>query len=99
MERNITMHKLFSFCFGFGLLGAIASTWVAPRVISILFTPPVSFGTNCEPAAAWATDKLISSQIAGAVVGMVLALAWLAVRKVKSPAKKDAPSTAAKPVV
>jgi hypothetical protein len=93
------MHKLLSFCFGFGLVGAIASTWVAPRVISLLFTPPVSFGTNCEPAAAWATQKLISSQIGGAILGMVLALAWLAFRKVKGSGKKEMAKTDAKSVV
>ncbi len=93
------MHKILSFCFGFGLLGAIASTWIAPRVISILFTPPVSFGTNCEPAAAWATDKLISSQIAGAVIGAFLALVWIAIRKVKSSSKKDLDTVAAKPAI
>jgi hypothetical protein len=91
------MHKIMSFCFGFGLLGAIASTWIAPRVISILFTPPVSFGTNCEPAAAWATDKLISSQIAGATIGAILALVWIAIRKVKSSSKKDLDTVVAKP--
>lgn len=93
------MHKLLSFCFGFGLIGAIASTWIAPRVISILFTPPVSFGTNCEPAAAWATDKLISAQIGGAAIGMVLALTWLAFRKVKTSSKKEIETAKAKPVV
>ena len=93
------MHKLLSFCFGFGFLGAIASTWVAPRVISILFTPPVTFGTNCEPAAAWATDKLISSQIGGAGIGVVLALTWLAFRKIKSSGKNETTSPEAKPVV
>jgi hypothetical protein len=93
------MYKMLSFCFGFGLIGAVASTWIAPRVISLLFTPPVSFGTNCEPAAAWATDKLISSQIAGALTGAILALVWIAFRKVKSTGKKDEIQAVAKPVV
>ena len=82
------MHKLLSVCFSFGILGAIISTWVAPRIISILFTPPVSFGTNCEPAAAWATDKLIASQIGGLVIGIVVACAWMALRKIKSTSQK-----------
>jgi hypothetical protein len=93
------MHKFLSLCFGFGFIGAVISTWVAPRVISLLFTPPVSFGTNCEPAAAWATDKLISSQIGGALIGMVLAMAWIALRKVKSSGKKDETTAPAKPAV
>lgn len=77
------MHKVLSTCLGFGLVGAVISTWVAPRIISLLFTPPVSFGTNCEPAAAWATDKLISSQIGGIAVGFVAGSVLLAARKVR----------------
>ncbi len=83
------MYRVLSFCLGFGLIGAVICTWVAPRIISVLFTPPVSFGTNCEPAAAWATDKLISSQISGALIGAILALFWLALRRVKSAKKKN----------
>ena len=67
------MYRILSFCFGFGILGAFVCTWIAPRIISLLFTPPVSFGTNCEPAAAWATDKLIASQMTGLVFGMLIA--------------------------
>jgi hypothetical protein len=42
------MHKILSVCFGFGITGAVVSTWIAPRVISMLVTPPVSFSTNCD---------------------------------------------------
>jgi hypothetical protein len=83
------MYKILSTCFGFGLIGAVICTWVAPRVISILFTPPVSFGTNCEPAAAWATDKLITSQIGGMAIGFLLAGVWLVSRKLKKSNTKE----------
>ena len=77
------MYRTLSICFGFGLLGAIICTWVTPGVISILFTPPVSFGTNCEPAATWATEKLIRSQIAGVVLGVAASGIWLISQKLK----------------
>lgn len=80
------MHKILSVCFGFGIVGAVISTWVAPRVITMLVTPPVSFSTNCEPAATWATDKLITSQIAGLLLGVVVACLWMISRKFS---KKD----------
>ena len=75
------MHKFLSVCFGVGIIGAVVATWIAPRVISMLVTPPVSFSTNCEPAATWATDKLITSQVAGLIIGMIIACLWLISRK------------------
>ena len=45
---------------------------MAPKIISILFTPPVSFGVNCEPAAVWSMQKLMASQIFGLVVGVMV---------------------------
>jgi hypothetical protein len=83
------MYKNLSICFGFGFLGAVICTWVTPGVISILFTPPVSFGTNCEPAATWATEKLIRSQIAGVVLGVAVSGIWLISQKLKKSNKKD----------
>lgn len=83
------MHRFLSICFGFGIAGAVVSTWIAPRVISMLVTPPVSFSTNCEPAATWATDKLITAQLAGLVIGMILASLWLLSRKFSSRHKDD----------
>lgn len=80
------MHKILSVCFGFGIVGAVISTWVAPRVITMLVTPPVSFSTNCEPAATWATDKLITSQLAGLLLGVIVACLWMISRKFS---KKD----------
>jgi len=83
------MQKFLSVCFGFGIIGAVISTWVAPRVISMLVTPPVSFSTNCEPAASWATDKLIAAQLAGLVAGMLFSGIWLISRKFSSRAKES----------
>lgn len=83
------MHRFLSICFGFGIAGAVVSTWIAPRVISMLVTPPVSFSTNCEPAATWATDKLITAQVAGLIIGMIVASLWLLSRKFSSRHKDD----------
>jgi hypothetical protein len=60
--------------FGFGLLGWAICTYVTPMVIKVLFTPPVSFGTNCEPAADWSMDKLIQTQMMGIIGFMLLGL-------------------------
>lgn len=82
--------KAFTYFLGIGLLGGIFMTIITPTTISILFTPPVSFGTNCEPAAAWSMSKLVTSQAVGVVVGGILGLVlhfWLASRrKDKEPA-------------
>ncbi len=58
--------------FGFGLLGWAVFTYVTPMVIKVLFTPPVSFGTNCEPAADWSMNKLIQTQLLGIIGFMIL---------------------------
>ena len=54
------------------LISTYIFTWMAPKIISILFTPPVSFGVNCEPAAVWSMQKLMASQIFGLVVGVMV---------------------------
>jgi uncharacterized BrkB/YihY/UPF0761 family membrane protein len=68
------MSRVANWIFGFGLLGWGIFAIVTPFVISILFTPPISFGTNCEPAVHWSMSKLIWSQLVGIVVFMFLGL-------------------------
>lgn len=68
------MKKYLNFMVVSGFLGAVLATWAAPSVISLLFTPPVSFGTNCEPAGAWAMGSLVNSQLIGIVSGAILGL-------------------------
>lgn len=65
------MSRILNFVFGFGLLGAFSMSLITPHVISVLFTPPVSFGTNCEPAAVWSMNKLHVSEAIGALGGMI----------------------------
>ncbi|MCX6119957.1 MAG: hypothetical protein NT027_20670, partial [Proteobacteria bacterium] len=59
------LSRVGNWMFSFGLLGWAICTYLAPSVIKLLFTPPVSFGTNCEPAADWSMSKLIYSQSIG----------------------------------
>jgi len=66
-----------------GLLFAIFLTWLGPIVIGVLFTPPVSFGMNCEPAAAWSMHKLIMTQVIGLIVGMLVSGIFVSTRKSK----------------
>ncbi len=55
-----------------GLLGLLLVTFVAPSIGRLLISAPVSFGTNCEPAADWAVSMLIRSQIIGFFGGIIL---------------------------
>jgi hypothetical protein len=68
----------------------VAFTWLAPKVIGVLFTPPVSFGMNCEPAAAWSMSKLIWTQGIGFILGAAVAIVVVSMRK-----SKPAPITGA----
>lgn len=70
---------------GTSLAFALFLTWLAPIVIKLLFTPPVSFGTNCEPAADWSMSKLIWTQMIGLVVGALTSSIFIATRKSKTP--------------
>lgn len=67
------------------LIFAIFLTWLGPIVIRILFTPPVSFGTNCEPAAAWSMSKLIWTQGIGLMFGALVSTIFVATRKSSAP--------------
>jgi hypothetical protein len=70
---------------------ALILTWLGPFVIKLLFTPPVSFGVNCEPAAAFAMNKLIWTQTIGLVAGGLSSAIFLATRG----SKKNAPAAEA----
>ena len=56
----------------FGLLAAFTVSFIAPSVIGMLFTPPVQFGLNCEPAGTFAMMSLRKSQIIFFVLGAIL---------------------------
>jgi hypothetical protein len=64
-----------------GIVFAAFLTWLGPIVISALFTPPVSFGTNCEPAAAWSMHKLVMTQVIGLLIGCLVAAIFVMSRK------------------
>lgn len=82
--------RVANWMFGFGLLGWAVFTFITPVVIKVLFTPPVSFGTNCEPAAAWSMNKLINTQIFGIIVFMILGIIVSFYFKKRAQAKEDA---------
>jgi len=65
------MHKSLNLMLSLGLIGAFVMTLLAPKAITLLFTPPVSFGTNCEPAAVWSMDRLVGTQMGGLLLGMI----------------------------
>ena len=69
------LSRILNYALGFALIGVFSMSWITPHVISILFTPPVSFGTNCEPAASWSMEKMHISEAIGAAGGLVLGMA------------------------
>lgn len=71
------------------LLGGALATWLAPKIISVLFTPPVSFGINCEPAAAWSMGKLVASQGLGLILGMTAGIAFSVYLRRRAERKKS----------
>jgi hypothetical protein len=73
------------------ILSAAIFTWISPKVLGLLFTPPVSFGTNCEPAASWSMNKLIWTQVIGLILGSLGAAFFLATRKGKPELPEKTP--------
>ena len=67
-------HKNLNIAFVGGIVGIALMTWLGPKMIGLILTPPVSFGVNCEPAAAYSMQKLIIAQIVGLVIGSLLTL-------------------------
>ena len=73
------------------LLVAACLTWLGPKIIELILTPPVSFGVNCEPAAAYSMHKLILVQFSGLVIGALLSSVYVLSRKSKSSADSQTP--------
>ncbi len=65
-------NKNLNIAFSGGLLGAILMTFLGPKMIGVLLTPPVSFGVNCEPATMYSMQKLIIAQVTGIVLGVIV---------------------------
>lgn len=56
------------------LLGAVLTTWLAPKVIAWYFEPPAQYGFNCRAPIEWSLQHMQISQIVGIVVGAILGL-------------------------
>lgn len=65
-------HKNMNIAFIGGFAGLAIMTWMGPKMIGLVLTPPVSFGVNCEPATNYSMQKLIIAQIVGLVLGVIL---------------------------
>ena len=52
-------------------VAVVAASVLAPSVFHMLFTPPVSFGTHCEPSVDWALRNFRNTQLVGLIVGAV----------------------------
>lgn len=67
-------HKNMNIALIGGIVGLALLTWIGPKAIGLILTPPVSFGVNCEPAAAYSMQKLILCQILGLIFGILITL-------------------------
>jgi hypothetical protein len=67
-----------------GILTLVVASFVAPSVIHFLFTPPVSFGVNCEPAVDYALRGFRTTQFIGFVIGALGGAAFIFLRNKKS---------------
>jgi hypothetical protein len=56
------------------LIGALLSTYIAPKVIAWYFDPPVDIGVNCRPAVEWSMSKLQLTQFCGLAAGFLIGL-------------------------
>lgn len=65
-------HKNLNIALIGGIIGLAILTWMGPKIIGLVLTPPVSFGVNCEPAAAYSMQKLILCQVIGLVLGVLI---------------------------
>jgi hypothetical protein len=63
--------KKLNWMLGGALLVSLIFSWISPKIIGLLFTAPVSFGINCEPAGHWAMEKLMYTQFAGVIIGLI----------------------------
>jgi len=70
------MQKNLNIAFIGGLIGVFFMSLYAPAFINLLFTPPVDFGMSCSPAGAWSMHKLLTCQVVGLVLGVVI-IFWL----------------------
>src|SRR2546428_12993749 len=78
------------------LIFGILSTWLAPKMITYWYAPPVPAGAsvafNCTDAVAWAMRKLVWTQLigslGGAAIGVVIGI--LLVRRKPAEARPPA---------
>lgn len=68
--------KNLNYAFVGGLIGLAIATFLAPKAITQLFSPPVDFGVTCGPAGAWSMQKLIICQAMGLLFGIFITF-WI----------------------
>ena len=56
------------------LIGALLSSWLAPKFISWYFNPPAQFGVSCLEPIQWAMSRLRWTQFIGTFIGGLVGL-------------------------
>lgn len=77
-------HKNLNYAFSGGIIALMLATWLAPQMITKLFTPPVEYGVMCAPTGMWLMQKLIICQSLALLFGIFLVI-WI---KFKFSSKK-----------
>jgi uncharacterized membrane protein required for colicin V production len=54
------------------ILGNFAATFFGPAFLRWWFEPPVNTPINCTEAMSWAMDRLVTSQMVGSCVGLII---------------------------
>ena len=65
-------HKNLNIAFVGGLIGTVLMTLAGPWIAKRLLTAPVNFGVNCERDINYSMQTLITVQIVGLALGVVL---------------------------
>jgi len=75
------MKRFLIFVLCFASVGAVMTSWLAPKMIAWYFEPPVEIGVNCRPAVEWGLEKLQWFQTGGLLGGCLLGIiAWATFR-------------------
>ena len=65
-------HKNLNVAFIGGLIGTVLMTLAGPWIAKRLLTAPVNFGVNCERDINYSMQTLITVQIVGLALGVII---------------------------
>lgn len=80
-----------------GIVFGTLATWLGPKMIAYWYAPPVPNAFNCTNEVVYAMHRLVSTQLIGTGIGLVVGLfIGIALRR-KHPETAELPAGAAPP--